>query len=82
MVSYRLGVWRSEEMKEYVEFELLEKKPKTNTYVVKTRSGENLGTISWYFPWRQYVFYPYDQTIWSEGCLQQVTDFIHNLMQA
>jgi hypothetical protein len=67
--------------KEYVEFRLFEKKAKTAVYEVVSKStGEVLGTIMWYGPWRQYTFDPNDNTTWSSGCLKQVIAFLDKLM--
>jgi hypothetical protein len=72
--------------KEYIHFELVEEKPKTNVYAVLTNklvieSGvtphhEVLGEIRWSPTWRQYIFVPESETDWSLGCLTQVTDFL------
>jgi len=68
-------------LKKYVGFQLIEKKPKTGVYrVVSESSGQSLGRIYWYGPWRQYIFEPDPQTVWSCGCMQQVMDFIRKLM--
>lgn len=69
-------------LKKYIKFELRPDlaKPKTQVYDVKTNNGEFLGQIMWFFRWRQYCFYPADDTVWSRGCLQQVLDFIQKLM--
>lgn len=70
-------------MKEYVTFELAERKPKTSVYAVKSISTlETLGKIYWYGPWRQYVFEPLMETLWSRGCMSQIEDFIKELMDA
>jgi hypothetical protein len=45
---------------------------KTSIFRVETRNGGLLGTIRWYGPWRQYVFEPVPNTIWSAGCLNDV----------
>lgn len=69
-------------MKKYVDFELAERKPKTAVYRVVSKSNrETLGSVYWYGPWRQYVFQPEPETIWSHGCMQQVLDFIQKLME-
>jgi len=68
--------------KKYVEFKLVAEKPKTNVYHVRAKSsGEYLGRVAWYFPWRQYVFEPATATIWSRGCLMEVITFIEKLME-
>jgi len=70
-------------MKSYVRFELLEKKKKTNVYLVVSKSsGASLGRIRWYFAWRQYVFEPFAETVWSRGCMEEVREFIKELMDA
>lgn len=69
--------------KQYVEFKVAGKKPKTTIYHVVSKSdGFILGVIKWDAPWRQYCFFPAERTTWSRGCLEQVVDFIHNLMEA
>jgi hypothetical protein len=68
-------------LKKYLDFQLLEKKPKTAVYhVVSKSSGQSLGRIYWYGPWRQYIFEPESETIWSCGCMQEVMNFIQKLM--
>ena len=68
-------------MKEYIYFEIVEKKPKTNVYLVRAKSdGCILGKIYWHFPWRQYIFESKDLILWSKGCLLEVMNFLKNLM--
>lgn len=56
------------------------KSGKTNTYsVTNNRSGGKLGTIMWWGPWRQYVFFPQSGTLYSKGCLHDIEDFIDTL---
>lgn len=74
-------------MKKYIEFKLLERKGKvtgsTDVYqVIGVKTQEILGTISWYGPWRQYVFWPHDNTVWSADCLTTVDGFLCGLMDA
>ncbi len=43
----------------YMRFELVEKKSKTNKYLVcNKKTDDELGTIEWYSYWRQYIFKP------------------------
>ena len=59
-----------------------EKKPKTQVYDIFSSHDETLlGRIYWYPSWRQYVFQPIIdiETIWSDDCLEELYDFIHNL---
>ena len=69
--------------KKYVVFKLLERKGKTSVFhVVAVRDGVILGRIEWYGSWRQYVFEPVAETVWSQGCLQQIIDFLQQLKEA
>jgi hypothetical protein len=66
---------------EYLIFHKLESKGKTEIFEVRSKDGIlNLGTIKWYSRWRRYCFFPMFETIWSEGCLKEVTSFIGYLM--
>jgi hypothetical protein len=56
---------------------------KTSRYAVYAiHDGAFLGQVMWHGPWRQYVFYPAENTLWSVGCLQDVQGFIKGLMDA
>jgi len=69
-------------MSNYIRFEVMEKKPKTNVYGIFSLSDESLlGQIYWYSPWRQYVFDSYSKTIWNDGCLEEVTNFLKELKE-
>ena len=69
-------------MKKYVEFKLAKQKPKTNVYSVLSKAyGDILGIIKWYPNWRQYCFFPEDATVWSKGCLEEINDFIEEIME-
>jgi len=64
-------------------FELQPKpaKRRTETWVVVDR-GEplyyRLGTISWWRPWRCYIFHADDNTIYDASCLHQIASFCHS----
>jgi hypothetical protein len=66
---------------EYIQIEEIEQRgKKTSVFPIFSKSsGEHLGTIKWYGPWRQYCFYPLDETIWNDGCLKDVTAFLIGL---
>lgn len=67
-------------MSEYLEFSLIEKKPKTKVIGVCSRKGSNsLGIIKWYGPWRQYAFFPEGETIFNVGCLNDIITHIREL---
>ena len=38
-----------------------------------------LGKISWNGAWRQFVFYPDNDTMWSKGCLEIVNNFLKKI---
>jgi hypothetical protein len=59
------------------------------TYLKKTKiikvnnrkTGNILGWIKWYSPWRQYCFFPYGDTVYSMGCLIDITSFVAELLK-
>ena len=66
----------------WLRFEKRERLPKkkTDVYDVYNKEfGDWLGTIRWEFGWRQYAFSAY-KSIYSRGCMQQIIDFINELM--
>lgn len=67
----------------YIEMEEVEKKSKTSVYAIFSKSNrEAIGTIKWYGPWRQYCFFPLDdETVWNRTCLNDIVDFINQLME-
>lgn len=70
-------------MKTYLKFD--KQKPYNKlTYVVhitnKYDEYTGLGKISWYAPWRQYCFMPEPGTVFSKGCLEEIQNYIKNLM--
>lgn len=73
-------------MKSYVTFALREERPKnrkTDVYVIKSRRDNfPLAIIKWSGAWRRYCFFPNDDTIWSVGCMAEVSAFIDGLMEA
>lgn len=82
---------RNKKVSEYLTFVKLEYldgkslKGKTDTIGVFPKSNlkagsKSLGIIKWYSPWRQYVFYPAESTLFSSGCLQEISNFISALM--
>lgn len=45
------------------------------------RTGDELGLVQWYAPWRRYCYYPTTHTVYSDGCLTDIADFIDRLMK-
>ena len=69
-------------MNGYLKFDLIERKPKTAVYLVRSSfNGEALGRISWHGAWRRYGFYPIDDTVFDSACLGEVKEFIDGLMK-
>lgn len=45
---------------------------KTLIVAVRDRAGSPLGAITWYAPWRKYVFEARPDTVWDASCLRDV----------
>lgn len=68
-------------MSKYIDFKLLEEKPRTQVWGIYSKSQNiRLGIIKWWGPWRQYTFLPDDRTLYSSGCLSDIIAFIRKLM--
>ena len=70
-------------MSEFIEFKLIEEKPKTSVYsILNKKSMMTLGYIKWYGPWRQYCFFPERiDLVLNMDCMQYIIDFIKELME-
>lgn len=67
---------------EFIYFEKTERKPKTSVWAcVSRRSGDEIGNVRWYGPWRQYSFFPANQTVFNRGCLLDILDFLKQLKE-
>lgn len=65
------------ERQKYIHFVLTAQKPKTSVWSCRNnRSGEELGVIKWYGPWRQYCYFPTVQAVYSAGCLDDIARFL------
>jgi hypothetical protein len=65
----------------YIQFELIEQKPKTSVWVCKNiRANQELGQVKWYPAWRSYCYFPTVQAVYNDGCLKDIVDFIKQLM--
>ncbi len=68
---------------EYIKFRELPN-PGKSTQVfdcLNKKSGTVIGMVLWYGAWRQYCFFPADQTVFSAGCLADTQKFIRQLME-
>jgi len=67
----------------YIEMNRLEKEDKnkkTDVYSVKNiKSQFVIGLIKWYPSWRQYCFFPSNDTLYSLGCLDNIVNFLRKL---
>ncbi|MDE1768910.1 MAG: hypothetical protein KGH62_06130, partial [Candidatus Micrarchaeota archaeon] len=63
----------------YIRFHVIEKKEKTKVYGVFTLTDDLIGTIRWYPRWRQYSFFPDKETVWNNGCLRDLQNFIYQI---
>jgi len=67
-------------IKKYIEFNLVQQKPKTGVYAVRNiKSQSIIGWVKWYPYWRQYCFFPEPETVYSVGCLQDIVEFKKSL---
>lgn len=54
---------------------------KTAVVLVKSKRSANLlGVIKWHGAWRQYVFWPEDECVFSEGCMEDINAQVRALM--
>jgi len=68
----------------WIEFHELPTEPGKKTrliWIVSRSSGETLGYIKWWSPWRQYTFYPERSTVWNDGCLKSVIEKMQEMMK-
>ena len=69
-------------MIKYLQFVLIDRKPKTNVYdVINKRKDRSIGVVKWYTSWRQYCFFPETKTVFHKDCLIEITEFILKLME-
>jgi hypothetical protein len=67
-------------MSKYLEFVLLEEKPKTKVILVISKSSESrLGIIKWFSRWRQYAFFPENGVVFNVECLEDIQSYMKGL---
>lgn len=51
---------------------------KTNIYDVVERGNlaARLGRVLWFGRWRKYVFQPFENTVYEETCMREISQFI------
>jgi len=66
---------------QYIEMNLLSQTEKTQCWAVRNKKSQLLlGRVGWSGAWRQYIFEPWENTIFSKGCLEDICYFIKQLM--
>lgn len=69
-------------MSKYIEINLYAKGKKTNIYdVCNKKTGLPLGAVQWHPAWRQYCYYPMEETVLNTDCMQYIIEFIKKLME-
>jgi hypothetical protein len=68
----------------YISFSQVLVKGRTTTtwHCLNNSSRELLGVIQWFGSWRQYCYFPKADTVYSKGCMEDINDFIEQLMKA
>jgi hypothetical protein len=65
---------------QYLRFIEFEKKEKTRVIAVMNKYHEEvIGIIKWFSRWRQYCFFPVNETVWNINCLNDVNSVINML---
>lgn len=59
--------------------EVFEKKPVYRIFNNRNASSQ-LGIISYYTPWKEYVFSSQPDCVFNNSCLRDVLDFIENVI--
>ena len=64
----------SEEAK-FIRFREVASEGKTQRWIIDTLNGTALGYIRWFRVWRQYCFFPGEETIFARRCLRDIANF-------
>ena len=65
---------------EYINFYELEPKPKTKVWSCRhNSSSDQLGVVCYHPGWRQYVYQPKVQAIYSSGCMDDISSFLNQV---
>lgn len=63
----------------WLQFLIVDRKPKTLVLHVVNTNDQFLGKIGWYGAWRQYVYESEDGIIYNNRCLQDIADVLTHL---
>jgi len=65
---------------EYLKFKKVQDKPKTSVWhIFNKKSDFILGHVAWYPSWRQYCALFAAETVFSSGCLDDISEFVTEL---
>jgi hypothetical protein len=69
---------KGEAVKSLLDFVSFPRKPGqlTSVWAVASKAGVSLGAVSWFSPWRRYVFRPTCGTVLEASSLREVADFV------
>ena len=68
---------------QYIHFEKWTSEPGNLTWkCYNTRSNDELGEVRWYPAWRQYCYFPSCPANYSAECLNNIANFIEQLLKA
>jgi hypothetical protein len=66
----------------HIRFDELTPNPATKRWAVMPKDGsQQIGTVSWYGPWRKYCFFPMAATVFEQVCLKEIACFIERQTQ-
>ena len=66
----------------YIHFDQIPSKTKTSIWLcLNNKSLGTLGWVKWHGAWRQYCFFPQPTTVFNKGCMEDINDFITQLME-
>lgn len=54
---------------------------KLSIFSILTKQGISIGEVKWYGNWRQYCFFPDEDSIYDRKCMMEVINFINKLME-
>lgn len=61
----------------YIEFKEVKSDRKTKVWTCfNIGHGVVLGVVEWEIGWRQYIFSPHSECIFSKGCLDDIASFL------
>lgn len=50
--------------------------------IFNNKSNAQLGILSYYPQWKQYIFSSYEDVVYDETCLRDILNFLHSLKEA